>query len=328
MEHDWTWKPTTPGKAVRRARRSRTGYQDLPWSPMKARGMLRGSSDTGGGKPLEEVVGKIIREDFYKCGFCNGTGQRPLGSNCPVCKGRGQISISPPAVKCAFCKGKGEAQPRSLITCRICRGKGVVSIFEPIQVCPECGGRGHTFSGSESPPCKRCKGKGVITAGEGEKRFLPSPSGSERDVAGVIYQLGGEASVAEISPRVRMSTAYTEYVCKAMANKGYLDKAGRTVYTLTPECEKAMEKKEISDLERVSAEEKEILEIIRDGGEITSKEIAEKMGIRDVNYITKICKSMGKEDLIDVLLSGKIVITPKGEKALDPSLKGIGRSIL
>ena len=317
MEHDWTWKPTTPGKAIRRARRSQKGYGDLPWNPMKGSRMLRGSSDAEGGKALEEVVGKIIREDFYNCGFCRGNGQRPLDSTCPVCKGRGQISINPPAVRCAFCKGRGEAQPRSLITCRVCKGKGAVSIVEPILICPECGGRGHISSGSESPPCKRCNGIGVVTAGREKRRFLPNPGGSERDVAQVIYQLGGEASVAEISPRARMSTAYTEYVCKSMADKGYLEKVGRTVYVLTPECEKAMEQKEISDLERVSPEEKEILGIIRSGAEITPKKIAGKMGIGDINYITKICNSMGKEDLVDVLLSGKVVITPKGERVLE-----------
>lgn len=318
MERDWNWKPTTPAKAIRRARRSKAGYQDLPWSPMKARRTLKSSSDTGKGKALEEVIGKIVREDFYNCGFCNGTGQRPLGSVCPVCKGKGQISINPPAVRCAFCKGRGEAQPRSLITCRVCKGKGVVSIVEPIKLCPECGGRGHISSGSESPPCKRCKGKGVVTAEEREDRkFIPNPSGSERDVAQVIYQLGIEASVAEISPRTRMSTAYTEYVCKSMADKGYLEKVGRTIYVLTPECEKAMEQKEICDLERVSPEEKEVLEIIRNSTEMTPKEIARRMGIGDISYITKICKSMGKEDLVNVLLSGKILITAKGEKALE-----------
>ena len=319
MDSDWSWKPTTPAKAARRARRSRTGFQDLPWSPMKARGMFRGSrnsSDTEGGKALQEVVGKIMREDFYNCGFCGGKGERPLGSVCPVCKGKGQISVNPPALRCAFCKGKGESQPRSLMTCRICKGKGIVSIVEPINLCPECGGRGHISSGSETPPCKRCKGKGVVSAGQERKRFMPNPSGSERDVAQVIHQLGGEASVAEMSPGARISTAYTEYVCKSMANKGYLEKVGRTVYALTPECEQAMEQKEIADLEKVSPEQKEILEIIGDGAEVAPKEIADMMGIRDVSYITKRCKSMGKEDLVDVLLSGNVVITAKGEKAL------------
>jgi len=317
---DWSWKPTTPAKAARRARSSRAGFQDLPWSPMKARGMFRtsrDSSDTEGGKKLEEVVGKIMREDFYNCGFCAGKGQKPPGSTCPVCKGKGQISMNPPALRCAFCKGRGEAQPRSLITCRVCKGKGINKIVEPIKLCLECRGGGHISSGSETPPCKRCKGKGVVTAGDERKRFLPRPSGSERDIAEAVYQFGGEASVAEICPIARMSTAYAEYVCKCMADRGYLEKVGRTVYALTPECEEAIEQKEIADLEKVSPEQKGILEIVRDGGETTPKEIADKMRIRDVSYITKRCKSMGEKDLVDVLLSGKVVITPKGERALE-----------
>lgn len=323
MAHDWSWKPTTPAKAARRARRSKAGYQDLPWSPMKSRHMLKGLSDSGGKKVIEDVVGKIIRDESYSCGFCSGKGQRPPGSTCPVCKGKGQISVNPPAVRCAFCKGRGEAQPRSMITCLSCKGKGVVSIVEPIEICSQCNGSGRSSAG-HNLPCGKCKGKGVVSAERGvgqeageERAFLRSPGGSERDVAEVIYQLGSEASVAEISPRARISTAYTEYVCKSMANKGYLEKVGRTVYVLTPECEEALEQKEVGDLERVSPEQKEILEIVRDGGEGTPKEIADRMGIRDVSYITKRCKSMGKEDLVDVLLSGKIVIAPKGERVLE-----------
>ena len=135
MDTDWTWKPTTPA----------------------------------------EVVGKIIREDFYNCGFCGGKGQKPPGSTCPVCKGKGQISMNSPALRCAFCKGRGEAQPRSLITCRVCKGKGINKIVEPIKLCPECRGRGHITFGSENPPCKKCKGKGIVTAGDERKRFLPKP---------------------------------------------------------------------------------------------------------------------------------------------------------
>ena len=256
MEHDWNWKPTTPAKAKRHVRRSQKGCDDLPWSPMKGRRMFKGSSANEGGKAIEEVVGKIIRDEFYSCGFCSGTGQRPLGSTCPACKGKGQISINPPAVRCAFCKGRGEAQPRSMITCLTCKGKGVVSIVEPIEICSQCNGSGRS-SASHNLACGKCKGKGVVSiersmSGEAseEKTFLRSPGGSERDVAETIYELGGEASVAEISPRARMSTTYTEYVCKSMANKGYLEKVGRTVYALTLECEKAMEQKKISSQER------------------------------------------------------------------------------
>lgn len=323
MDSDWNWKPTTSKKAIRRGRRSGAGYEDLPWAPLRMKRRYKGSSDAKRGKAktksLEEVVGKIIREDFCNCGFCDGTGEKPSGSVCPVCKGKGagRISIKPPAVKCGFCRGRGAAQPRSLITCRVCGGTGVVSVVEPIKLCPECAGKGRTSSGSETPPCKRCKGKGVVTHERENRRFLPTPSGTEGEVAQVIYQLDGEATVSEISPTVRISRAYTEYVCKSMVEKGYLEKVDRNVYVLTPACEEAMEEKEIGHLQKVSPEEKEILRIIRSGWEITPKEIAKKMGTGHVGNITKICRSMGENDLVDVLLSGEVIITHKGERALE-----------
>jgi len=315
MRDDWNWDTTTPAKAIRRARRSKREYEDLTWSPMKARRRLRGSSNTEGGKAIEEVIGKIIRENSYKYGFCKGTGQRPFGSICPVCKGKGENSINSPAVKCAFCKGKGEAQPRSMMTCLTCRGKGVVSIIEPIKLCPECQGSGHTASGSDSPVCRACRGAGVITATrEEKKRFLRSPGGTERQVAEAIYQLGGEASVAEIAPRVRISSSYTEYVCKSMIDKGYLGKVARTIYALTLDCEKAMEQREISDLQKLSSEQRELLGAIGDNGESSLKEIANKISGGDTKYVKEICDSLAKGDFIDMLLSGKVIITPKGEK--------------
>lgn len=321
MKSDWNWKPTTPARAIRRARRSRKGYENLPWSPMKARHRLKSSSGAEGGKAIEEVVGKIIRENFYKCGFCKGTGYRPAGSICPVCKGKTQVSINPPAVKCASCKGRGEAQPRSMITCLTCKGKGVVSIVEPIKICPDCQGTGHISSGSDSPSCRKCKGRGVVTVKgdveEGErKRRMPSPSGTEREVAEVIYQLGAEASVAEISSRARISSPYVEYVCKSMVDRGYLEKVGRTIYALTPDCERVMEQREISDLQKLSSEQKDILRMVRNNGENTLQEIANKICGGDVGYINRICNFLGKEDFVDILLSGKVIITPKGEKVL------------
>lgn len=316
MRDDWSWKPTTPAKAIRRARRSRKEYENLPWSPMKARHRLRGSSNTGGGKAIEEVIGKIIRENSYKCGFCKGAGNRPPGSICPVCKGKGENSINSPAIRCAFCKGKGEAQPRSMMTCLTCRGKGVVSIVEPIKLCPECQGSGHTSSGSDSPVCRACRGAGIVTATrEEKKRLLRSPGGTERQVAEAIYQLGGEAGVAEIAPRVRISSSYTEYVCKSMLDKGYLEKVARTIYALTPDCEKAMEQREISDLQKLSSEQRDLLGTIRDNGESALKEIANKISGGDIKYVKGICDSLAKGDFIDILLSGKVIITPKGEKA-------------
>ncbi|MDA2929123.1 MarR family winged helix-turn-helix transcriptional regulator [Acidobacteria bacterium AH-259-O06] len=102
----------------------------------------------------------------------------------------------------------------------------------------------------------------------------------------------------------------------------------RYLYYLYKKSKKETYKGEIGDLERVSPylyylykrvlspEQKEILEIIRGGAEITPREMAEKMEIEDVNYITKICKSMVEKDWVDVLVSGKVIITPKGERVL------------
>jgi len=158
----------------------------------------------------------------------------------------------------------------------------------------------------------------VVTQEEGESRkFVPTPSGTEGEVAQAIYELDGEATVSEISRNVRISTPYAEYVCKSMVERGYLEKVGTTAYALTVGCEKAMEEKEVSDLEKVSPEQKEILKIIRSAWEITPKEIAKKLGTGDVGNMTKICRSMGENDLVDVLLSGEVIITHKGERALE-----------
>lgn len=171
--------------------------------------------------------------------------------------------------------------------------------------------------------CGKCKGKGVVHArarpgAEGESRYFRSPSGSEREAAEAIYEFGGEASVAEISARLRITTAYAEMVCKSMLNRGYVEKVGRTVYALTPECEKAMEEREVRELERVTSEEKMVLDALMsdEGDNVTTKEIANRMGIKDVSYVSKMCKKMGERDLVDVLLSGKVRMTQKGEKVV------------
>lgn len=257
MSGDWNWKPTSPARARRRIRRSKRSHEDLPWSPMRGRRVFGDSSDAGARKAVEEVVGKVMRDGLCRCGFCGGAGQRPSGSTCPVCKGRGQIAMNPPAVRCAFCKGRGVSQPRSMITCLTCKGKGVVPIVEPMGICSQCNGSGRSSAGHHLS-CGKCKGKGVVTTEGGmgrdagqEKAFLRRPSGSERDVAEAIYRSGGESSVAEIASRIRVSTSYAEYICKSMAGKGYLERAGRTIYTLVPECEKTVEQGAISDLEEV-----------------------------------------------------------------------------
>jgi DnaJ-class molecular chaperone len=71
------------------------------------------------------------------------------------------VSLTGPAVVCAYCKGRGEYPPRTNITCTVCRGKGLVSITKPIEVCAHCKGTG--AEPGNKLPCLICRGKGVVT---------------------------------------------------------------------------------------------------------------------------------------------------------------------
>jgi DnaJ-class molecular chaperone len=104
---------------------------------------------------------ELLRDEWYDCGFCSGTGEKPKGSTCPVCRGSKHIELTPPVVRCASCKGRGEEKPRSNVTCTPCRGKGYASVAEPVDVCPTCRGFGRTQGSSLA--CIRCKGIGVIS---------------------------------------------------------------------------------------------------------------------------------------------------------------------
>ncbi len=314
---DWTWNPVSRYR-VKRHTRSSKGYENLSWRPLKTRhGWKTPNEKQSGENIVEEEKIKIIRENHHKCGFCNGTGEYPAGFICPACKGVGEISLNPPAVICAYCRGTGKQKPRSNLTCLACKGKGVVSIKEPVEICSKCWGRGKT-AGNDTLPCVRCKGAGVVATKDGGRRFVRRPGGSEGEVAEAIYQLGGEASVAEIAPRVRISTAYTGYICKSMLDKGYLEKVTKTIYALTPECEKAIEEKEVRDVERISDGEKEILRVVRNGGEISAKEIAENLGINDFKIVKRICLKLAKQDMLDLLASGKYILSAKGKRILQP----------
>ena len=178
-------------------------------------------------------VGQLLRQQVYDCGFCKGTGQRPAGSSCPVCKGRETVRVQPPAVICAFCKGRGEEIPRSTITCSVCRGKGVVSVVEPIKICPTCRGRGRTIGSSLY--CMTCKGKGVVTvktAKEGETPAIRRPSGSEWEAFQIIYELG-QAGRHGVGGGMHVGPAYAEYVCKSLLKKGLIERAGGGTYVLS-----------------------------------------------------------------------------------------------
>ncbi|MBC8343383.1 MAG: hypothetical protein H8E61_05340 [Bacteroidetes bacterium] len=104
---------------------------------------------------------ELFRDEAYDCGFCKGKGEKPMGSICSACKGKKQIILTPPVVKCAACKGKGEERRNTNITCTPCRGTGWVAVTEPVEKCRSCHGRGKTRG--SNLPCVKCKGVGVVT---------------------------------------------------------------------------------------------------------------------------------------------------------------------
>jgi len=127
------------------------------WEPVKVekKGAME-KSLTSRQKPVE-----LLWDEWYDCAFCKGTGEKPRGSICSVCRGKKKNHFTPPVVKCAYCKGKGEERPRTNITCTPCRGKGYIAVTEQVERCNSCRGTGKT-SGSKLP-CVTCKGSGVIT---------------------------------------------------------------------------------------------------------------------------------------------------------------------
>jgi len=209
-------------------------------------------------------VGELLEEGVHPCGFCSGTGEKPRGSKCSVCRGTGTVSVEPPAVKCAFCKGGGEEKPRSNITCTACRGKGVVHVEAPIEICAHCRGTGK--EPTNKLICIKCRGKGVVTVKEEEGFLGPeedgpdvvasfieeepqekveeepvrSASGSEREALEAVGQLGQADRIAvarKMSPPV--SSGYAEQLCNALVKKRLLTR-DRTLYSLTPNGETAL----------------------------------------------------------------------------------------
>ena len=142
------------------------GQEELNWSTTKVnRSGKHFSKGTGG-----IMIGKLLTETAYPCGFCGGKGEKPKGTVCRVCRGTGKISVNPPAVICAYCKGEGEEKPRSNMTCSVCRGKGVVSVTEPVESCTYCRGTGRDPHNKLS--CLKCRGKGVVRRPEHRRTML------------------------------------------------------------------------------------------------------------------------------------------------------------
>ncbi len=214
--------------------------------------------------------GQILHQEIYSCAFCKGTGERPAGSKCPVCKGKEKVHVRPPTVVCALCKGTGEEQPRSALTCSACKGKGIVSVQEPIKTCPTCNGRGRQIGSNLY--CISCKGTGVVTVKTGKKGdrvTVRRPAGTEWDALQIIHK-NGRAGRVEVGGGMRVSGSYAEYVLKSLLNKQLIQKESRDIYVLSQggkeifekikaekpkdEEKKVEEKKSEEELEKVNIE--------------------------------------------------------------------------
>ena len=101
----------------------------------------------------------LINEKTHSCGFCGGTGKKEKAAKCPVCRGSRFVTVSPPAIPCAYCRGKG-MERRTGRLCSVCRGKGIVSVHLPIALCADC--RGSGVEQGTGMTCLKCSGKGVV----------------------------------------------------------------------------------------------------------------------------------------------------------------------
>jgi len=142
------------------------GQEQLIWSTAKVDRLGKHFSKGAGGM----IIGKLLTETAYSCGFCRGKGEKPKGTICPVCRGAGKVTVNPPSVVCAYCKGGGEEKPRSKITCTVCRGTGFVSVTEPVESCTYCRGTGRDPHNKLS--CLKCRGKGVVRRPELRRTML------------------------------------------------------------------------------------------------------------------------------------------------------------
>ena len=235
---------------------SRPGQDELAWTTAKVD--RSGTRFSEGGRGMR--VGKLLAEATHSCSFCKGSGEKPKGTLCPVCRGSGEVSINPPAVICAFCKGRGEDKPRSNVTCTVCSGRGFVSVTEPVEGCPHCRGTG--AEPNNKLPCLKCRGKGVITKKTPRKELaLPradfyrqtkfqieqkgrileqpvkqkrSPTASEIEVLEAYYEAKRQKRPVNVSNYTGMSPAYVDMMVRFLVETGFLLAIAPRKYEITP----------------------------------------------------------------------------------------------
>jgi len=156
-EFHWrTFSAARAGKGLRPGAFFKPGQEDPGWHTMSVGN--NGHNRVKGGNGMAPHF--LLTEKSYMCGFCRGTGSRQKGVSCPVCRGTGSVTVTPPAIPCAYCKGTGEAQRHTPLKCTVCVGKGVVSVSKQVTVCSRCRGTGE--DPNNKLPCLDCQGKGVV----------------------------------------------------------------------------------------------------------------------------------------------------------------------
>ena len=282
-------------------------------------------------------LGELLEDEAYPCGFCSGTGEKPRGSRCSVCKGKGTVSVEPPAVKCAFCKGRGEEKPRTNVTCTACRGKGIIHVQEPIEICPHCRGTGK--EPTNKLICITCRGKGVVTVNP-VRSEIPQVSGSalaktsngvkEEDTQsadleqeiGAFAEKGSQINETEKEMPVR-SASVSEHEALEVEEKFQSKVEEEPVHSAS------VSEHEVSELEEksqgqvqeepvrsASGSEREALEVVKKSGRADGVAVARNMSPPvSSGYAEQLCNALVRKGLLtrDRTLYS---LTSGGEKAL------------
>ena len=251
---DWYAAPRGGHRRARPACFSKPGQEPLPWHAVKT----DGTAPILAGGPGSAAT--VLDEGMWPCGFCRGKGQRPAGSKCPVCRGTGIISLSPPVARCAFCKGRGEEKVRSNVTCTVCRGKGYVEVADDATACARCNGTGREKN--NKLPCLGCKGKGLVgerTRGTPEPHEHPdgldfwqreqvrlkikhagppqtraaSVAGTELEVLTAYCEAEEAGEAPDLARRTGLSDGYIGMLRQSLLGKGLLVSAGARRFCLS-----------------------------------------------------------------------------------------------
>ena len=118
-----------------------------------------GTALTGSGEAMERARRLLSTKKPIRAAFAAEREKKKRPRKCPVCRGSCFVTVSPPAIPCAYCRGKG-MERRTGRLCTVCRGKGIVSVHLPIALCGDC--RGSGAEQGTGMTCLKCSGKGVV----------------------------------------------------------------------------------------------------------------------------------------------------------------------